>query len=532
MTGDESGTGRPDGWVVAAPPTAARAVDELARPSTRQRIAPSIGLTVVAVVLTLLGRELAAGIAVLAALAVGVASFASDAFVRGFARVQHKVAHGVGVGLTWVLLVPVHYLVIAPVALIARLLRIDTLRPAHGNVGWQQRTHDHVERPRRGFADERSTLGIEDRHERRARTVRVVVAVLAVELAVFGVVRLLDERSTPVEEFRGVSGPGARDSAALRDQEGIDQTMTELGQVASASIYTPNGDQSIRDFAGQFVNVTNRERRSYTTTAPGDPFEVWFFGGSTMFGYDAQRDDHTIPSEVVRLAEAEGRPVQAHNFGVQGLTNYQETQILAQLLSSGRRADLIVFYDGINDTALQLQNALAHRDIAGEPGQLQSDLVRGAMVAAGLGGSAAPPSPLNAGNEARPAGLVPLDDLVRDVIDVYTQGVGLSNTLAGAYDIPLLHFWQPDLLYRTPLDPGEEALLDIQGMDTMIYQSMRAFWARVRDSLPDGTIDITTAFDALPGPVLSDTVHVNEDGARAVAAAMYPSISAAMPPGP
>ena len=504
------------------------------RPSWRQRIAPSLGLTVVAGVLLLFDRRIAAGIALVAAVAVGVASFASDRFVRGFAVVQHKVAHAVGIGLTWILLVPVHYLVITPVALLARLFRIDTLRPASGTIGWQRRTLDHVERPRRGYADERATLGLEDRKDRRARTVRVVAAVLALELAVFGAVKLLEDRSTPTEEFQGVSGPGPRQSAALQDQEDIDATMAELGQVAANGAYTPVGDQSSRDFEGQFVNVTNRQRRSYLTSAPGEPFEIWFFGGSTMFGFDAQRDENTIPSQVVRLAEAEGRPILARNYGVQGLTNYQETQILGQLLSSGRRADLIVFYDGINDIALQLQNALADRDVAGEPGQLQSDLIRSAMTEAGIAGSDAPPSPLIEGHEPVPAGTLALDRLVANVVDVYAQGQGLARTLADAYGIPVLHFWQPDLLTRTPLDPGEEALLEIQGMDPLIYDSMRAFWARVRAELPEGTVDIADAFDGLTGPVLSDIVHVNEDGARAVAAAMYPSISTTLfgPPAP
>lgn len=502
-------------------------------PSTRQRIAPSIGLTIVGLLLLwLFHREIAAAIAFVAALAVGVASFASDGFVRGFARLQHRVAHAVGIGLTWILLLPVHYLVITPVALVARLLRIDTLRPASGTVGWQRRTVDHVERPRRGFADERATVGLEDRRERRARTVRVVVAVVAVQLAVFGVVKLIDDRSTPTQEFQGVSGPGPRQSAALQGQEDIDATMTELGQAASGGAYTPIGNQSLRNFSGQFVNVTNRERRSYLTTAPGEPFEVWFFGGSTMFGFDAQRDDHTIPSEVVRLAEAEGRPIVARNYGAQGLTNYQETQILAQLLSSGRRADLIVFYDGINDIALQLQNALAHRDVAGEPGQLQSDIVRSAMTEAGISPSDAPPAPLIEGHDPVPAGQVPLDQLVANVVDVYGQGVELARTLAGANGIPVLHFWQPDLLTRTPLAPGEQTLLEIQGMDPLIYESMRAFWARVRAELPEGVIDIAGAYDALTVPVLSDVVHVNEDGARAVAAAMYPSVSVTLPPAP
>ena len=152
------------------------------------------------------------------------------------------------------------------------------------------------------------------------------------------------------------------------------------------------------------------------------------------------------------------------------------------------------------------------------------------MTQAGVNGSAAPPSPLLPDNAPVPAGQVPLQSLVDDVVGVYADGVELSINLGNTYGVPVLHYWQPDLLTRTPLDPGEEELLAVQGMDQMIYQSMRAFWALVRQDLPDGVIDISNAFDALDVPVLTDIVHVNEDGARAVAAAMYPAIVAASTP--
>ncbi len=521
----------PGDWAAAGDRSGERRDPAAPRPiTTRQRIAPTIGLSVVAVVFLLLDRTSAALVAIVAAVVVGIACFASDGFVRGFHRLQHKVAHGVGVGLTWVLMIPIHYLVITPVGLVARLFKADPLRPTSGGDGWQTRSGEHRSRPRKGYADERTVLAPENRKDRRWRTVRVVAAVLVVEALAVGIWWVVDERSTPQEVFEGVSGPGPRDSAALRDLPYADQLETELGQAASGGVYTPTQDQSLRDFQSTYVNVANRVRRSYETTVPGEPLDIWFFGGSTMFGFDGQRDDHTIPSEVVRLAEAQGRPIRARNYGAQGLTNYQETQIFAQLLVAGERPDLVVFYDGINDIALQLQNALAQRDVAGEPGQLQSDLIRQAMTQAGVNGSAAPPSPLLPDNAPVPAGQVPLQSLVDDVVGVYADGVELSINLGNTYGVPVLHYWQPDLLTRTPLDPGEEELLAVQGMDQMIYQSMRAFWALVRQDLPDGVIDISNAFDALDVPVLTDIVHVNEDGARAVAAAMYPAIVAASTP--
>lgn len=499
-------------------------------PSTWERLSPSVGLLVVALVLVLVGRFWGAALAALVSVAIAEAALLSDRFVRRLQAVQHRVAHLFGTALTLILLVPVHYLILTPIGLALRLLRVDLLGPASGSDGWQGRSESHVEHPRRVYADERSTLAASTHRGRRARTVRTVLAVLAVEALLFGAFRVVQDRRTPVPEFGGASGLGPGESAALRDFPWVPETMGELGAAAAQGVYTPATMGSLRDFEGRYVNVKNRVRRSHATTVPGEPFDVWFFGGSTMFGFDAQRDEHTIPSEVVRLAEADGRPIRARNYGGPGMTNYQETLIFAQLVAAGERPDLAVFYDGINDTALGLLNTLAHLDVAGEPGQLQSDRVRDAWVAAEVipGGNAAPPSPLIAGDEPVPAGDVPLDRLVDNVTDVYREGVGLADDLGSAHGIDVLHFWQPDMFSREPLDPGEQALVPSQFTDEFIFASVKAYRERLLAELPAETIDISTAFDGLTVPVLSDLVHVNEDGARAVAAAMYPAIGAAL----
>ncbi len=58
---------------------------------------------------------------------------------------------------------------------------------------------------------------------------------------------------------------------------------------------------------------------------------VWFFGASALFG-DGQRDDHTIPSEFARLAEADGIPVEVRNYGRPGIAMWQELELFEQLV--------------------------------------------------------------------------------------------------------------------------------------------------------------------------------------------------------
>ena len=73
-------------WAAPKPRAGAEA-DAPARPGTGQRIAPSIGLLVVAAILALLGRELAAAIAVVASLASEVfpKAFKEDSYLAGLA---------------------------------------------------------------------------------------------------------------------------------------------------------------------------------------------------------------------------------------------------------------------------------------------------------------------------------------------------------------------------------------------------------------------------------------------------------------
>jgi lysophospholipase L1-like esterase len=357
-----------------------------------------------------------------------------------------------------------------------------------------------------------------------------VVVVLLVQAALIGAWRLWDDRTTPEPEFGGAAAPGAIDSAALSGQDWGGEAMAETGEVSSGIVYTPLTGISIRDYEGEYVNVTNRVRRSYTPDfAPGvEPIDVWFFGGSTMFGFDLQRDLHTIPSEVVRIAEEAGVPVRARNYGSSAFSNFQETALLAELVTAGGRPDLVVFYDGINDVSLQITNAFAQVDVPGEPGQLGAHEIREAFAASegappgGLEGGPAPLLPERAEANTPP---ITTDTLVADVVDVYRQGIELSLALSERYGFDVVHFWQPDLYSRQPLDPGEEELLEHLALDEFRFETMVALNERIRAELPDEAVDISDAYDDVDGPVLSDYVHTNEAGARAVAEAMYPHLA-------
>ena len=79
-----------------------------------------------------------------------------------------------------------------------------------------------------------------------------------------------------------------------------------------------------------------------------------------MFGL-YQRDEHTIPSEFARLAEADGIPLRVVNYGSLAYVNWQEVLLLEQLVTGGSEPDLAVFYDGFNELVQPVRARAARR---------------------------------------------------------------------------------------------------------------------------------------------------------------------------
>ncbi len=82
------------------------------------------------------------------------------------------------------------------------------------------------------------------------------------------------------------------------------------------------------------------------------------FGGSTLWG-TAARDDYTIPSLVAKYLSERGLNVRVTNYGETGYVNTQEVVELLTLLQKGNIPDIVVFYDGVNDTFSAYQNRVA-----------------------------------------------------------------------------------------------------------------------------------------------------------------------------
>jgi hypothetical protein len=320
-----------------------------------------------------------------------------------------------------------------------------------------------------------------------------------------------------------------------------DEYFREIQQTPNS--YWPFTESRPIQFDGEYVTINDDwSRASYEPDdLPDDAPVVWMFGGSTTWG-EGQRDEHTIASELARLAEDDGTPIRVVNYGQRGWTHFQEMILFEQLLAEGPPPDVALFYDGANEInaqslgpagvpthtlAGQYAEKLTGQEIAEfedadvmEPPSAAAEawdayLAHSAIQKAvrrlrdvvdpPAGASNSTASQEDDGPQDLGQNFVKTTEHARAALDVYGRGTSMSSALAEEYGVEPLFFWQPVMA-------GEAEL-----------------WANARVSAP--TINISDALD-LHGEVYIDGGHTNEVGARVVAERIWPELSATLATGP
>lgn len=479
-----------------------------------------VGAGLVFLVLVATGRLWGAGLIAAAGIGISQARALSPRFARRFdadvGRVARTVAHGVAVGLSWVLLTLVFVVVFVPAALLALLFRHRPLGRPKGLAGggWIPRTALGPSRsPRRSF-------GVEPGRPPGTRTpfllraLAVVAAVVLLDLAAGAVLSatgvLPGERGEIGEDVRAAIET-TMDSAAIRAEPwaqafGEDMAAFELHDDA----YLPFIVRGHHEFDGQYLNTTDRERLSYRSPAAEreTPLRVAFFGGSVMFGV-GQRDDHTIPSAFARVAEAQGVAVEVHNYGFPGWVSWQELLYLERLLAEGERFDVVVFFDGFNDFHVQATGFSEH------PTHLGAGVLDGFASA------------FHDEQEVEPGILDGLSELA----SVYAENSAIAR-FAGrlaADDDPAMETATPERQAQAALDIYDRAntligdLADEHGsVAHFFWQPRRIGWpSAIIRQLPANVTDLAHVFDGREDDLYIDEVHTNEEGALLVAEAMW-----------
>lgn len=368
------------------------------------------------------------------------------------------------------------------------------------------------------------------------------VVVLALAVGALGVSQLLDHRSDPARGFQvTASSGGTNDEFTLAeldhpvdpdlardygDQDAIAPALADDEEWwASAEFRAGQGTlfdplQAWRphnlyrhlDLTSRYVNVVDGARRTWQPP-PCDctPVRVWVYGGSATFGLN-QRDDHTVASELAKVAHREGIALAISNRGQMGHHQWLEAERFAWDLAQEPPPDLVLFYDGANDgwathelsmmetgdVAVPLEPTLAAmwRDL-GRAGRSVPDGPPGSKL---LGYPKAEP-PTLAVQASR-------------TVDRWDRARQASEAAAAAHGVLARYVWQPMRFNRGYIagEPHESG--GFENRSRFVDQEMRSI-------LPEDVIDAGDAFEGDDDPLFTDDVHHSERGTAMVAELLF-----------
>jgi hypothetical protein len=285
-------------------------------------------------------------------------------------------------------------------------------------------------------------------------------------------------------------------------------------------------------FAGETLTIDDAGIRRTPGGACGPgAYRIFAFGGSTMWGVGSP-DWGTIPAYLQQLiAQRSATPICVTNLASIGWVSTQSVVALLLELQAGRKPDLAIFYDGVNDVYAAYQNGRAgdHQNLESIRARIDADrhsplreLWQGSALAA-LARSAAPPKL----QSYRTLG-VGAEPLAREVLSVYQANVALVAGLARDEGFRVAFFWQPFLTEGAKrLKPSEQRFRD--SLDPDLVELYRLAYDLARTRSADGDFaDLAGVFDRIQRPLWIDALgHVSPPGNELVARVIVEQLAAA-----
>ncbi len=296
-----------------------------------------------------------------------------------------------------------------------------------------------------------------------------------------------------------------------------------------------------KPFHGETITIGDDGLR--TTWQPPypapEPVEILMLGGSSLWGFGA-RDDRTIPSLLARDLFERKWDVRIRNLAEIGYVNTQEVIALIRELQSGYRPDLVIFYDGVNDTTSALlereagltTNEVNRRrefNILQSPSRLAGALVGNLIKDSGSYRFAQ--SVRNrlskAGGEKEAPEETLRDRLAREVVRKFEANVDIVERLGREFRFHPVFFWQPVIFTKPTLVPFEREESARYGWTEPMF---RAVLLELHAStLPRGNTafhDLSDLFSNSHDLVFIDYCHTTESANARIAHAIAEDITA------
>jgi hypothetical protein len=292
-------------------------------------------------------------------------------------------------------------------------------------------------------------------------------------------------------------------------------------------------------FKGDFVNI-NRDGIRFTPGADCsvNSYKIFTFGGSTMWGTGAP-DWGTIPAYLQTDFTAQlHQPVCLMNFGESAFVSTQDVIQLIQELQSGNVPNLVIFYDGVNDTYAAYQS--------GQPTHQNFN-----QIAARFQNGKSPPPPFIAWIESshsfhllkrlvaelsqKPRISTDLltyktmgidtGTLTDAVVEKYISNYKIVHALAREYGFKSFFFWQPFIMIGGKSLTGEEQEMK-RGMDPAYIELYESVYGRVQQIAKkyENLYYMANIFDEYKQLIWIDDVHVTPEGNLLIAQKMLQAI--------
>ena len=311
----------------------------------------------------------------------------------------------------------------------------------------------------------------------------------------------------------------------------------ESARRKKTTVYVPFRIWGVTDWHGKYINNDQtargfRRRTINPNCNPEHELTVWTFGGSTMYG-TAVPDWATIPSYLSRDLNSGARDcIMVTNFGVEGYVTDQELMLLTEQLKVGGHPDIVIFYDGVNDSSLawppsSAPNAhfLFGKIKSRVEGSLSArlDFLQKSyalrLAGEGMARLHSGRSFASAVSQAQPNVIAAFNN--------YEANMRVARVLGDAYNFRVYCFWQPMLTYgHKPLVPFEQqmATRDASGTsaESAWFLTMAAVFREAERQAANGAdfVFLGDLFDSTQEPIYVDEAHLGPRGNEIVAQAI------------
>ena len=284
--------------------------------------------------------------------------------------------------------------------------------------------------------------------------------------------------------------------------------------------------ENIPNQHNEYVNINSFGFRGVEISKekPENVYRIIMLGGSTLFGYGASSDETTIPGFLQKKFETTDSDfkVEVINAGSSGAYSKTETLYVKHKLLDFD-PDLIIVYDGWNDSRIPYTSHIGERGLAGQlydsVNHLQSifPYYKTPIVIREIGRD------LISAEEDTIA--TRIDANLDKKVILWKERWNESCLLAQKNDIKTLITIQPMLgtgdRIVTKLEKSTSGLLQNDFMQLPLYQLQKFV-----DVLPEltnctNTADLTHVFDGHNEPIFLDLGHVGEQGSMLISEKIY-----------